>query len=267
HRRGFAFAVRVQLEGDRAFAGRFDEARDRGHVFDVGAHGHAGDGRGFDRRFGLFDHRALAAVFAFARDRFVVCVAGEAGDPVVGAGGFGRVFAGVDVAVGADAGRGRAEDFDFAFAVGVQLEGDRAVAGRFDQARDRGHVFDVGAHGHRRARRGFLPMFGLFDHRALACVLTRGRGRFVVGIARVEGAPVVGAGRRGRVFGRRAVARVGVDTGRDRFVHFVFAFFVGVEPERDRPFGPDRGDQAGERGGVFDLFADRHRRGRRGFDR
>src|SRR5207302_607753 len=217
---------------------------------------------------GRFDRRALAAVFAFARDRVVVCIAGEAGGPVVGAGGFGRVFAEVDVAVGADAGARRFKHRrGFAFAVRVQLEGDRAFAGRFDQARDRGHVFDVGAHGHRRGGRGFDRGFGLFDHRALACVPSRGRGRFVVGIARVEGAPVVGAGRCGRVFGRRAVARVGADPGRDRFEDFVFAFFVGVEPERDRPFGPDRRNQAGERGGVFDLFADRHRRGRRGFDR
>src|SRR5207249_242634 len=109
--------------------------------------------------------------------------------------------------------------------------------------------------------------FGLFDHRALSCVLTRGRGRFVVFVAREEGAPVVGAGHRGRAFGRRGVTRGGAVPGRDRSEHIVVASFVGVEPARDRPVGPVRSDQAGERGGVFDLFAVCPRRGRRGLDR
>src|SRR5207249_10766917 len=138
-----------------------------------------------------------AVVFAFACDSFVVGVAGEGGDPVVGAGGFGRVFSIVDFAVGPHVASFPTRRSSDLFAVGVQLEGDRAFAGRFDKARDRGHVFDVGAHGHGRDRRGADRGFARVDQRALVGIAAFGRDFFVVLVARKGRDPVVGAGRRG----------------------------------------------------------------------
>src|ERR1700740_3723673 len=129
----FAGVVGVELEDDVAFAGRVDQAGDRGGVVDRVADRDRGRGRGFGGGCGVavgrggcagvFDcgrgrvhERGLVRVAALGRDFVVVLVAGEGRDPVVGAGRGRRDRARVEAAVGFDrfGFRARARDFVFA---------------------------------------------------------------------------------------------------------------------------------------------------------
>ena len=268
--RARAVGALVDVEADGAGVGRADQFGERRDVFDGFADGRRG------RRFGdqlgarFFDFGDLTRVRAFAVDGFVVGVAGEVGDPAVGAGSRGaRVEAlrGV-VAVGVDRGRGRAQRFqDRARAVGalVDVEGDGAGVGRADQFGERRDVFDGFADGRRGRRFGDQLGARFFDFGDLTRVRAFAVDGFVVGVAGEVGDPAVGAGSRGaRVEALRGVVAVGVDRGRGRAQRFQDrARAVGalVDVEADGA-GVGRADQFGERRDVFDGFAD-GRRGRR----
>src|SRR5437868_3850494 len=194
-RRALAFFVFVELPGDRASAGRAQQARaSRVGLADVCAADRGGGLRGFDRRTrrGHFHGLRFAAGFR----RAVVVVAGVGGDPVVGADreiGRASCREGGCVAVGhgdRDVDRRRA----LAFFVFVELPGDRAAGVRVERAGDRGlalrhwgaDVCCCGLRGFdRRTRRGHFH--GLR--------FAAGFRRAVVVVAGVGGDPVVGADR------------------------------------------------------------------------
>src|SRR5207253_2484953 len=140
----------------------------------------------------------------------------------VGAGRRGRVYGRVlfDFAAAADHGRFRfgGGHFGVAAAVGVELEGGLARPIGVDQPRQGGGVFDFSAHRHRRDRRGRDPRFRLFGDRGLPAVFALGRGRFVVAFPALRSSDLVGAGRRGRVYGRVLFDfAAAADHGRFRF--------------------------------------------------
>src|SRR5262249_51009604 len=117
---GFALFIREQLEGDFAFASRFDHAGDRGGVFCIFALVHLRGAFGGDFRAGRFYQRALAGVLAGLFPYTTLFRSGEAGRPVVGAGGFGFEVCGAVFAVGFDFVDDRARDFGFALFIREQ---------------------------------------------------------------------------------------------------------------------------------------------------
>src|SRR4029079_16269376 len=183
---------------------------------------------GFDFGAGFLGFGVLALFEAFAVGGFVVGVAGEVGDPGVGAGApvgrvvFGRggfaVFVyrggggGGDSVVGGgarvgrvefvrsvfavffDRGGGRFQGFDEgffrAFVALVEVEGDGAFAGRADQAGEGGDVFDLFADGDRGGGVGFDFGAGFLDFGVLAFFEAFAFGGFVVGVAGEAGDPV-----------------------------------------------------------------------------
>src|SRR5205085_595179 len=134
---------------DRSGAGRADQAREGGDVFDLCPDRDRDRKSVVEGRTRCFDRRVLVYFFAFAGGGFVVGVVGEVGDPVVGAGAGGggvEFFRGV-FAVGVDRGGARFQGFAECLfgacsAVG-SVDVDRSGAGRADQAREGGDVFDL----------------------------------------------------------------------------------------------------------------------------
>ena len=185
------------------------------------------------------DRRVLVVGEAGAVDGVVVGVAGVVGDPVIAAGPRGggvEVLRG-ELAVGGDRGRGGGQGRQLLLPEQsvpfIEVEGDRAGAGRVDQAGEGGDVGDVGADGRGGGGVGGEAEGSLVDRRVL-----------VVGEAGAVDGVVVGvAGGSGRSSDScrpprwwcRSSARVNLAVGGDRGREWRYTGSSASGPEQSVP--------------------------------